>query len=89
MVDSQPRTGRRASEAVTPVAVLDHHETGGDLHGVTFIDVRGAIGATSTMVADYLFELGCPIDPRLATCLYYGIDSEIAGFPREAGPGRR
>jgi nanoRNase/pAp phosphatase (c-di-AMP/oligoRNAs hydrolase) len=24
--------------------------------------------------------------PRLATALYYGIDSEIAGYPREAGP---
>ena len=86
MVDSQPWTGRRASEAVTPVAVLDHHETGGDLDAVAFRDVRGEIGATSTIVEGYLFELGCPINPRLATVLYYGIDSEIAGFPREAGP---
>jgi nanoRNase/pAp phosphatase (c-di-AMP/oligoRNAs hydrolase) len=86
MVDSQPRTGRRASEAVTPRAVLDHHETGGDLTGVTYKDVRGDIGATSTIVTDYLFEQACPIPPRLATSLYYGIDSEIAGFPREAGP---
>jgi nanoRNase/pAp phosphatase (c-di-AMP/oligoRNAs hydrolase) len=86
MVDSQPRTGRRASEAVTPLAILDHHETGGDLEGVRYRDVRGAIGATSTIVAAYLFEQACSIPPRLATCLYYGIDSEIAGFPREAGP---
>jgi nanoRNase/pAp phosphatase (c-di-AMP/oligoRNAs hydrolase) len=86
MVDSQPRTGRRASEAVTPLAVLDHHETGGDLEGVRYRDVRGAIGATSTIVAEYLLEQSCSIPPRLATCLYYGIDSEIAGFPREAGP---
>ncbi len=86
MVDSQPRTGRRASEAVTPTAVIDHHETGGDLEGVAFLDVRGAVGATSTIVAGYLFEHGCPVPPRLATALYYGIDSEIAGYPREAGP---
>lgn len=86
MVDSQPRTGRRASEAVTPTAVIDHHETGGDLEGVAFLDVRGAIGATSTIVTGYLVEHGCPIPPRLATALYYGIDSEIAGYPREAGP---
>lgn len=86
MVDSQPRTGRRASEAVTPTAVIDHHETGGDLAGVAFLDVRGHVGATSTIVAGYLFEHGCPIPPRLATTLYYGIDSEIAGYPREAGP---
>jgi nanoRNase/pAp phosphatase (c-di-AMP/oligoRNAs hydrolase) len=86
MVDSQPRTGRRASEAVTPTAVIDHHETGGDLSGVAFLDVRGHAGATSTIIADYLFEHGCPIPPPLATALYYGIDSEIAGYPREAGP---
>ncbi len=85
MVDSQPRTGRRASEAITPVAVLDHHETGGDLDGVLFRDVRGKVGATSTIVAEYLFYQSCSIPPRLATALYYGIDSEIAGFPREAG----
>lgn len=86
MVDSQPWTGRRASEAVTPTAVIDHHETGGDLSGVAFLDVRGDVGATSTIVAGYLFEHGCPVAPRLATALYYGIDSEIAGYPREAGP---
>ncbi len=86
MVDSQPHTGRRASEAITPVAVLDHHETGGNLDGVAFRDVRGEVGATSTIVAEYLMYQSCSIPPRLATALYYGIDSEIAGFPREAGP---
>jgi nanoRNase/pAp phosphatase (c-di-AMP/oligoRNAs hydrolase) len=86
MVDSQPHTGRRASEAITPLAVIDHHETGGDLEGVSYIDVRGAIGATSTIIADYLFQENCLIPPGLATALYYGIDSEIAGYPREAGP---
>ena len=33
MVDTQPHTGRRASEADTPHLVIDHHETGGDLDG--------------------------------------------------------
>ena len=85
MVDSQPRTGRRASEAITPTAVLDHHETGGDLDGVRFLDIRKDIGATSTIVAGYLFEQAISIPPSLATALLYGIESEIAGYPREAG----
>src|SRR3954451_14340504 len=34
MVDTQPYTGRRASEEARPQAVLDHHETGGVLTGV-------------------------------------------------------
>ena len=40
MVDSQPHTGRRASEAAVPLAVIDHHETGGVLTGVVFRDIR-------------------------------------------------
>ena len=86
MVDSQPRTGRRASEAVTPVAVLDHHETGGDLDGVLFRDVRANLGATSTMITGYLLEQDVSVAPRLATALLYGIDSEVSGYPRESGP---
>lgn len=86
MVDSQPGTGRRASEAVTPIAVLDHHETGGRLDGVLYSDVRANLGATSTMVTGYLLEQSVSISPKLATALLYGIDSEVSGYPRESGP---
>jgi nanoRNase/pAp phosphatase (c-di-AMP/oligoRNAs hydrolase) len=86
MVDSQPYTGRRASESVTPVAVLDHHQTGGELLGVSFRDIRPDMGATSTMVAGYLLEQQVPVTERLATALFYGIESESIGYPREAGP---
>ena len=85
MVDSQPHTGRRASEAVTPVAVLDHHQTGGNLGDVAFRDIRPQMGATATMVAGYLLEHGVPLTERLATALFYGIESESIGYPREAG----
>lgn len=84
LVDTQPHTGRRASEAATPVAVLDHHETPGDLGGVTFLDIRPDVGATSTLVFGYLTEQEIPIDSRLATALFYAIESEVSGFPREA-----
>src|SRR4051812_35389109 len=84
MVDSQPHTGRRASEAARPVVVLDHHETGGVLDGVLFRDIRPHFGATSTIVTGYLLEQGVTIPGRLATALLYGIESETAGYPREA-----
>ncbi len=86
MVDTQPHTGRRASEAAMPQVVLDHHETGGVLEGVHFRDIRPQMGATSTMVTGYLLEANFAIPPRLATALLYGIESETSGFPREAGP---
>jgi nanoRNase/pAp phosphatase (c-di-AMP/oligoRNAs hydrolase) len=84
MVDSQPFTGRRYSEAAMPHVVIDHHETGGVLEGVLFSDIRTDLGATSTMVAGYLIEQGVLVTRELATALLYGIESETTGYPREA-----
>lgn len=86
MVDSQPYTGRRASENARPIAVIDHHATGGLLDDVAFVDLRPELGATSTIITGYLLEQHVPVGPRLATALLYGIESEITGYPREAGP---
>ena len=84
MVDTQPRTGRRSSEAAMPQVVIDHHDTGGVLDGVLFRDIRTHLGATSTMVTGYLIEQRVIVPPALATALLYGIDSETMGYPREA-----
>lgn len=84
MVDTQPQTGRRSSESATPQVVIDHHETGGDLEGVLFQDIRTHIGASSTIVAGYLLEQKVIVSPPLATALLYGIESETTGYPREA-----
>jgi nanoRNase/pAp phosphatase (c-di-AMP/oligoRNAs hydrolase) len=84
MVDTQPRTGRRSSEIATPHVVIDHHDTGGELEGVLFQDVRTHMGASSTMVTGYLLEQDVVVPPHLATALLYGIESETTGYPREA-----
>ena len=86
MVDSQPGTGRHARHVVRPLAVLDHHETGGSLDGVAYRDIRANLGATSTMVTGYLLEQNIGLTDHLATALIYGIDSEVSGYPRESGP---
>ena len=86
MVDSQPGTGRRASEAVTPVVVLDHHETGGNLDGVHFTDVRANLGATK--------HDGHGLSPRAANQRLLEARDGLAlrdrlgglGYPRESGP---
>jgi len=84
MVDTQPYTGRRFSEAAMPHVVIDHHETGGVLNGVLFSDIRTHLGATSTMVTGYLLEQRVVASPQLASALLYGIESETTGYPREA-----
>ena len=87
MVDSQPITGRHTIPADLPIyAVLDHHETMGDVDEVPFRDIRGGIGATCTMVTNYLIEQQVKIPGRIATGLFYGIESELTGYPREASP---
>ena len=87
MVDSQPRTGRHTfPEAVPLYAVIDHHDTPGDLEGVVFTDIRATHGATCTLVTKYLLEQGAAIPEKVATALLYGIETEVTGYPREASP---
>lgn len=86
MVDSQPNTGRHSLDPEVPLfAVIDHHDTRGDLEGVPFVDVRRSLGATCSLVTSYLIEQGITVPARLATGLYYGIETEVSGWPREAG----
>lgn len=88
MVDSQPKTGRHTfSEDVPLYAIIDHHDTPGDLEGVGFTDIRATAGATCTVVTKYLTEQDVPIPENVATALLYGIETEVTGYPREAGPG--
>jgi nanoRNase/pAp phosphatase (c-di-AMP/oligoRNAs hydrolase) len=87
MVDSQPNTGRHTfSKDIALYAVIDHHDTPGDLNDVPFTDIRPNLGATTTLVTKYLAEQDVPIPDRVATALLYGIETEVTGYPREAGP---
>ena len=67
----------------TPVdVVIDHHPPRGPIEG-TFVDVRPDVGATSTLIADYLSRLGVEPDRPLATALLYGIRTDTRDFTRE------
>lgn len=85
MVDSQPGTGRHSLDPdVRLYAVIDHHDTRGDVDDVPFVDVRRSLGATCSVVTSYLMEQEVPVPPRVATGLLYGIETELSGYPREA-----
>ncbi len=87
MVDSQPNTGRHNLPENAPLyAVIDHHDTPGDLADVPFADVRRSLGATCSLVTSYLMEQNIAVPPDLATGLLYGIETELSGYPREASP---
>jgi len=85
MVDSQPNTGRHSFDPSLPIhAVIDHHDTPGDLEGIPFLDVRRSLGATCSMVTSYLMEQDIALPAQVATGLFYGIQTELNGYPREA-----
>jgi nanoRNase/pAp phosphatase (c-di-AMP/oligoRNAs hydrolase) len=86
MVDSQPNTGRHNVDPdLMPIyAVIDHHDTPGELEDIPFVDVRRGLGATCSIVASYLMEQDIALPPRLATGLLYGVETELSGYPREA-----
>jgi nanoRNase/pAp phosphatase (c-di-AMP/oligoRNAs hydrolase) len=84
-VDSQPNTGRHNFDPTVPLyAVIDHHDTQVDTGEIAFVDVRPGLGATCSLVTSYLIEQNVPIPARLATGLFYGIETEVSGYPREA-----
>ena len=87
MVDSQPNTGRHTFDFEIPLyAVIDHHDTSGEIDDIPFVDVRRGLGATCSLVTSYLMEQSLGLPGRLATALFYGIETELSGFPREASP---
>lgn len=85
MVDSQPNTGRHSFDPTIPIyGVIDHHDTPGELDGIPFVDIRTGLGATCSMVTGYFLEQDLPIPLRVATALFYGIETELSGYPRNA-----
>ncbi len=85
MVDSQPNTGRHTICKTIPIqAVIDHHETPGELTGIPFHDICPSLGATCTLVTRYLREHNLTPTERVATALLYGLETEVTGYPRES-----
>jgi nanoRNase/pAp phosphatase (c-di-AMP/oligoRNAs hydrolase) len=72
------------------VSIVDHHAIGGKIEA-DFVDIRPAVGATSTIYTEYLwaapsrvFETG-GFTTRLATALAYGIRSDTDDLLRASG----
>ena len=85
LVDHNTPRGFTGAQTVEPVAVVDHHPGNGA--GTKFTDVRTDYGAASTIVVEYLDDIGATmadedgssdleLSPELATGLLYGIQSD-------------
>ncbi|MBI1878643.1 MAG: DHH family phosphoesterase [Chloroflexi bacterium] len=87
LVDTQPGTGNNALPATsTPTLVIDHHPWRETPITASFVDVRPEVGATSTMLAEYLQTAGIELAAPLATALFYGIKTDTMGLGRGISP---
>ncbi|MCK9230606.1 MAG: bifunctional oligoribonuclease/PAP phosphatase NrnA [Syntrophales bacterium] len=83
LVDSQPRTGNNdIPRTVIPHVVIDHHPLRPATKKSPLYDVRPGYGSSSTILTEYLIELGLVPDRRLATALFYGLKTDTGGLSR-------
>ncbi len=84
LVDSFPGKGNVSLPKHVPVhAVIDHHPNEPSQDTTFFHDIRKNYGATSTIITRYLLDAHCPISPKLATALFYGIKTDTGDMRRD------
>ena len=86
LVDTQPGAGNYSLPvSLRPSVVIDHHPPRDEGRDVEFFDVRPEYGATSTILAEYLWQSGAVIRADIATALLFGIKTETQDLVRMAG----
>jgi nanoRNase/pAp phosphatase (c-di-AMP/oligoRNAs hydrolase) len=84
LVDTQPSVRNHPlSPRIVPEVVIDHHPLREGSLEVSFADVGGDYGATSTMVVEYLRAARIELPVEVATALFYGIKADTRDLGRE------
>jgi len=87
MVDTQPEQGNHSlPPRHFPDVVIDHHPMRPDSRLAAIADVGGPIGATSTVVTDYVRGSNLQIPVAIATALLYGIKADTRDLGRQTTP---
>jgi len=85
LVDTQPGAGNNSLPAGRQATlVLDHHPPRPTSAAAAFSDIRPEFGASASMIVEYLRAARLEPDRKLATALFYGIQSETMDLGREA-----
>jgi nanoRNase/pAp phosphatase (c-di-AMP/oligoRNAs hydrolase) len=87
LIDTQPGAGNNPlPPGRSPTIVFDHHPWLEETSAAACADVRSDVGATSTILTEYLKAAGIEPTPPLATALFYGIKTDTMGLGRGASP---
>jgi nanoRNase/pAp phosphatase (c-di-AMP/oligoRNAs hydrolase) len=80
---SRPGVNDSLDPATDVDVVIDHHPPREPV-SAPFVDIRPEVGATSTLLAEYLDGYGVEPSPATATALLFGIRVDTKEFTREA-----
>jgi nanoRNase/pAp phosphatase (c-di-AMP/oligoRNAs hydrolase)/uncharacterized UPF0146 family protein len=83
---SIPGENNSLPKEIKPDIIIDHHSFDATKVSADYIDIRPELGATSTILTEYLTKLDYEISEELATLLLYGIKTDTGGFTRGATP---
>lgn len=91
LVDTQPTFQHTVVPDDLPVvAVFDHHKSpsadGLEQEAAPHQDVRIDLGATSSIIFEYLRDMEVPIDETTASALFCGVRYDTADLSRNAAP---
>jgi len=86
LVDAQPWTGNNLYQDrdEPPLIVIDHHPMRKGSLKAEFRDIRPNVGATSTIVTEYILSAGLTPTRSLANALLYGIKTDTNSLARGA-----
>src|SRR5688500_17675298 len=90
LVDTQPETGNNSLPRDHRVdIVVDHHPPRPGSARAPWCDIRPDLGATSTIVFQYLRSRAVPIDAPLATAFFFALRTETRDLGRESTEAER
>jgi nanoRNase/pAp phosphatase (c-di-AMP/oligoRNAs hydrolase) len=86
MVDTQPGAGNNnLPDGIMPGIVIDHHlPLREGLQTVRYFDVRPEVGATASIIYQYLESARIMVEADLATAIFYGIQTDTRSLSRSA-----
>jgi len=87
LIDTQPNAGNNPLPPGMPAAiVIDHHPSHAGPPEAGYLDIRTHVGATATILTEYLRAAQVSIPTPLATALFYGIQTDTMGLVRDVSP---
>jgi nanoRNase/pAp phosphatase (c-di-AMP/oligoRNAs hydrolase) len=87
LIDTQPGAGNiNLPPGARVVLVIDHHARRIETATASFADIRPELGATSTILTQYVQAAGVDPSSSLSTALFYGIKTITMGLSRDTSP---